>query len=233
MWCSGLIGIHSQDNPQTLGATARSYGRHRTRTAQMAARLTLAAALGLAAGALTQWSVVHLPASLEPLSNTAAPWVLIAFAVALTGRGMGESLVLAVVTLITLVLGFYVAQEIRGWAVSLHQVEFWSVTSVVMGPLIGLAASWVRDAGSVAGAIGAGVVGGLLVGEAVHGLTALRFTSSPGYWDVQFILGVVLALVATLWRSRRRLLASVPAVTLSMAACAIVGLGTLAAYQVP
>ena len=131
----------------------------------------MAATVGLAVGALTLWSVLHLPFSLEPLSNTAAPWVLVAFAVALTARRMGESLVLAIVTLLALVLGFYVAEAIRGWPVSRHQIEFWSAASVLVGPLVGLAAGWLRHAGRRAGALGAGVLGGLLAGEAVYGLT--------------------------------------------------------------
>ncbi|HEY1916952.1 MAG TPA: DUF6518 family protein [Streptosporangiaceae bacterium] len=199
----------------------------------MASRLTLAVTVGLAAGAVTEWSVPHLPYSLEPLSNTAAPWILVAFAVALTARWMGESLVLAVVSLVALVVGFYVAEALRGWGVSQHQIVFWSATSVVVGPLIGLAAGWLRHAGRVAGALGAGVLGGLLVGEAVHGLTALKFSSSAGYWDVQFVLGVGLAAGLTLWRFRGRWLGCVPALAVSAAACTVVGLGTLAAYQVP
>jgi hypothetical protein len=199
----------------------------------MAARLTLAAAVGLAGGAATEWSVLHLPFALEPLSNTAAPWVLVAFGVALTARWMSESLVLAVVTLVALVLGFYVAEALRGWTVSRHQVEFWSVTSVVVGPLVGLAAGWLRHAGDTAGAVGAGGLGGLLAGEAVHGLAALRFSSPADYWHAQFVLGVGLAIGLPLWRSRRRRLGSVPALAASVTACAMVGLGTLAAYQIP
>jgi len=198
----------------------------------MAARLALAAAVGLAAGAATEWSVLHLPFSLEPLSNTAAPWVLVAFAVALTARWMGESLVLAVVTLVALILGFYVAEALRGWAVSRHQVEFWCVTSVVAGPLVGLAAGWLRHAGRTAGALGAGVLGGLLAGEAVHGLTALRFSTPADYWHAQFVLGVGLTIGLTLWLSRRRPLGNVPVLAASVTAFAIVGLGTLAAYQI-
>jgi Family of unknown function (DUF6518) len=63
-----------------------------TDRSRLAARLVPAAVVGLAAGAVTEWSVLHLPFSLEPLSNTAAPWVLVAFAAALTARvsGAGE-----------------------------------------------------------------------------------------------------------------------------------------------
>jgi hypothetical protein len=181
-----------------MGTTARAS------RSGMTGRLTLAAAVGLAVGALTLWSVLHLPFSLEPLSNTAAPWVLVAFAMALTARGVGESLMLAVVTLLALVLGFYVAEAIRGWPVSRHQIEFWSATSVLVGPLVGLAAGWLRHAGRWAGALGAGVLGGLLAGEAVYGLIALRFSSPADYWRVQFVLGAGLAVGLPLWGSRRR-----------------------------
>lgn len=197
----------------------------------IAARLAVATVIGWAAGAVTEWSVLHVPFVLEPVSNTAAPWVFIAFAVALTARSMGESLVLAVVTLVALVLGFYVAEAVRGWSVSRHQVVFWSVTSAVVGPLVGVAASWFHRAGRIAAGLGVGVVGGLLVGEAVHGLIDLRFSSPAGYWYVQLALGVGLALGLTLWRCWRRHIGSVPALAASMAACAIAGLGTLAAYR--
>jgi hypothetical protein len=200
---------------------------------RLAARLILAVVVGAAVGAVTEWSVPHLPFALEPLGNTAAPWVLVAFAVALTALGARESLMLAVVTLVALVLGFYVAEAWRGWGVSRHQVELWSAASVVVGPLVGLAACWLRQAGRTAGAVGAGVLGGLLAGEAVYGLTKLQFSSPPDYWHVQFVLGVGLAVGLTLWRSRRQLLSSAPALAVSLATCTTVGLATLAVYQVP
>jgi hypothetical protein len=199
----------------------------------MAARLVLATAIGLAAGAVTEWSVPHLPFSIEPLGNSAAPWIVVTFLVALTARRMGEAVVLAVVALLALVLGFYAAEAYRGWSVSWHQVELWSVASVSIGPLVGLAAGWLRHAGRYAGALGAGVLGGLLVGEAVYGLTKLKFSSPADYWRVQIVLGVGLAVGLTLWCSRRRLLGSVPALAISLAACAMVGLVTLAVYQTP
>jgi hypothetical protein len=197
-----------------------------------AARFTLAVAVGLAAGALTEWSVPHLPFSLEPLGNSAAPWVLVAFVVALTARGMRESLMLAVVTLLALVLGFYVVEAARGWGVSRHQVALWSVASVAIGPLVGLAAGWVRYCGRKMAALGAGMLGGLLAGEAVWGLTGLRFSSPAGYWHVQLVLGVGLAVGLTLWRSRHDLRGSIPALAVSLAAGAVLGLATLGAYHV-
>jgi hypothetical protein len=153
--------------------------------------------------------------------------------VALTARRMEEALVLAVVTLLALVLGFYVAEAIRGWPVSRHQVVFWFLAAFVAGPLVGLAAGWLRHGGRIAGALGAGALGGVLVGEAVYGIRKLRFSSPAGYWHVQLVVGIGLAAGLTLWRCRRHPLGSVPALAISALACAVVGLATLVAYQAP
>jgi hypothetical protein len=192
----------------------------------------LAAVVGFAAGAATEWSVPHLSFTLEPLSNAAAPWVLVAFVVALTARRMEEALALAVVTFLALVFGFYVAEATRGWPVSRRQVVFWLVASFIAGPLVGVAADFVRRGGRMAGGIGAGILGGILVGEAVHFLRQPWFLSPHSYWHVQLVLGIGLAVGLTLWRSRRELLGSVPALAASLAACIVVGLATWAAYQV-
>lgn len=196
-------------------------------------RLALAAVIGLAAGALTEWMVPHLSFTFEPLSNSAAPWILVAFAMALTARRTGESLILAVVTLLALVVGFYATQAHHGWAVSRHQVEFWSAASVAIGPLIGLAAGWLRYAGRTAAAVGAGILGGLLVGEAIHGLVDLKYSTSPNYWWVQLALGVGLAIGLVVWRSRRHLLSTVPALAASFTTGALVTLVTVIVYQAP
>jgi hypothetical protein len=195
-------------------------------------RPALATAIGLVAGAATEWSAPHLPFSLEPLANSAAPWILIAFAVALTARRIGESMALAVITLLALVVGFYMGQAHRGWSVDLHQVGLWTAASVAIGPLIGLAAGWLRHAGRTAGALGAGLLGGLVSGEAVYGLTELKYSSAQ-YWHVQFVIGLGLAFGLTLWRSRRQLRSIVPVLVVSLAACTTVGLATLVIYQVP
>ncbi|HEX3730918.1 MAG TPA: DUF6518 family protein [Opitutaceae bacterium] len=197
-----------------------------------ASRLMVAVAAGLAVGALTLWSVLHLPFSVEPLSNTAAPWILVTSAVALCARGRAESLVLAIVTLLALVLGFYVAEAIRGWGVSRHQLVFWSAMSVLVGPLVGLAADWLRRSGRTARALSVGILGGLLAGEAVYGLMELKFSSPARYWYVQFALGIALAVGLPLWDSRRRWLSSGAAVSVSAAVFAVVGLGTFVAYQI-
>jgi hypothetical protein len=205
---------------------------HNSRSAA-AARLALAIVAGAAVGSVIEWSVPHLPFALEPLGNSAAPWLIVAFVIALTARSVIESAALAVLTLIALVMGFYVSQDIRGWAVSQHQVVLWTAASFAAGPLVGVAAAWLRRANRTRAALGAGVLGGLLAGEAVYGLRKLEFSTPARYWHVQLVVGIAVAAVLPLYRSRHRLLGSMPSLSASLATCAVVGLGTLIAYQVP
>jgi hypothetical protein len=193
----------------------------------------VAIVVGLAAGAVTEALVLRVSFSLVPLTNTAAPWVLIAFAVALTGRRLDEAIALSVLALLGLVFGFYLAQATRGWAVSGHQVGFWFLAGFVAGPLVGWAADRLHRGGPIAGGIGAGVVGGILVGEAVHGIRDLTYSSPHAYWRVQLALGVAVAIVPPLWRARRDPLGAFPALAAALVACAVIGLATLLAYQVP
>jgi hypothetical protein len=189
-----------------------------------AVRVALAAAVGLLAGAITEALVLRVSFSLVPLTNTAAPWVLVAFLVALAARRLDEAIALSVVALLGLVFGFYLAQATRGWEVSGHQVA---------GPLVGWAADRLRRGAPLAGGIGAGIVGGILVGEAVHGIRDLTYSSPHTYWRVQLILGIVLTLAPTLWRARRDPGLAAPALAAALLTCAVIGFATLLAYQVP
>lgn len=198
----------------------------------LVARLALAVVAGFAAGAITEGLVLRVSFSLVPLTNSAAPWVLVAFAVALTGRDAREAVVLAIVSFLALVLGFYLAQATRGWAVSHHQVAFWFVAGLIAGPCVGLAAGWLRHGPRAGGAVGAGVIGGIFVGEAIYGLRELRFSSPAGYWHAQIVVGVVLWVGLTLWACRGRLRGSLPALALSLVSGAVVGVATYVAYRV-
>lgn len=194
--------------------------------------LTLAFACGLIAGGAQSWAVLRLPAALVPLDNTAAPWFLVAFAVAMFARRIGGSISLALVCLLATVAGFYAVEAVRGLGVSPHQVVQWSACSVVAGPLVGLAAGACRHAGRLPAAFGAGLLGGLLAGEALWDLTGLRFSNPTEYGHVQFVVGVALTLGLTLLRSRDDLRGSAAMLGASLATGTAVSLATLAAFKV-
>jgi hypothetical protein len=198
----------------------------------MTVQLGLALVSGLLIGALTEWLVLRVSFVLMPLSNSAAPWIIVAFLVALSARSVRQSLGLAVVTLVAAVVGFYLGQGVRGWAVSGHQLAFWCAVAVVAGPVIGLSAGWLRHLNGIWGAAGGGVLGGLLIGEALHGLSQPAFLTPHDYWHVQLLLGGGLVVVLAAWNFRdqrhRRVLLSI----VSIAACAAVALATAAVYRV-
>jgi hypothetical protein len=194
-------------------------------------RLSVAVGGGAFVGAVTEWSVLHVPFALLPLSNSAAPWILFASVVALTARCVRESLVLAILTLLALIAGFYLAQTTRGWTLSAHQLAFWCATTVIVGPLIGVAVGWVRHATHARRAVGGGVLGGLLAGEAVHGLQQPAFLSPHEYWQAQLAIGVALTLVLTVSRLVGRWRDRVPILGLSTTAFALAAMVTFAAYQ--
>jgi hypothetical protein len=96
-------------------------------------------------------------------------------------------------------------------------VTFWVCAALVVGPIVGLAAGWVRHAGPIRTGAGAGILAGFLAGESLYALHYLGQSTSPAYWTIQLVvagaLGVWLA-----WRGSRWL----PSVFVSALACTIV-----------
>ena len=197
------------------------------------ALVIVAVLAGIVGGALTEGLVLRVSHQLEPLTQTAAPWVIVVSAVALLARNIREAVVLSVITFLALVLGFYLAQETRGWSVSHHQAAFWFAASFVAGPLIGLAVGWLRYSSRLLGGVGAGLIGGIFVGEAIYGLRERSLSTSAAYWHVQIVVGVVLWVGAVLWACRRRLSRSASAFAASMGSAAVFALATYLAYKLP
>jgi uncharacterized membrane protein len=183
------------------------------------------AAVGLTLGAVTERAQSLLPWSTSALANSAGSWVLVTFAVALTARNLCDAAARGTIGLVGLVAGFYIAQSLRGMPVAPRTILFWTAAGIVLGPLVGVAAGAVRRGRPVAAALGAGVLGGLLVGEALYGLHYIAASTSAEYWHAQLAVGVVSASGLAWWRSRH-LLAVVP----SGVACAVTAALTVSAY---
>jgi hypothetical protein len=95
---------------------------------------------------------------------------------------------------------------------------------VVVGPFVGVAASWLRAAG-VRAALGGALLAGIGVGECVYGLTVVGDTTSPVYWTLIGVAG--LALVAGLLV--RRIRGALP-VALAVGGTAVVAVAFHVAY---
>jgi hypothetical protein len=194
-------------------------------TGRQVAGAAAVAAVGLGAGALTAYGQGQLPAGVAPLANSAGPWVLIATGTALGARRSWSAAAAGALALMALLTGYVVADALRGYPSAPATIEYWGLAAVFIGPVLGLAAYWLRSAVAGPAALGAGLISGVLIGEAGHGLTALDQPvgdRTTGYWWAQVAVGVLLLLI--LGRSRFRALVPFAQAVLT---CALVTAGLL------
>jgi len=166
-----------------------------------ALRLGAVATAALLLGALTSFAQTVLPPSLAPLANSASGWTIVTIALVASVRpGPVLGALAGTASFVALVLGYTVASELRGFA---YDPSFWLVVSVVAGPVVGAAAAAIGAPRPATRLAGAAVLGGLLVADALRGLTVLADTTAPASWVGVLLLGLGLAPgVAVLGRRR-------------------------------
>jgi hypothetical protein len=203
---------------------SRSLAQATTARVQAAGTLlVLVVALGL--GALTDLGQAWLPQSSASLANSGASWAAVAFVLALFATGIGRAALWGLLGLAGLVGGYYLAAISRHVPESPSSIRFWMLAAVIIGPLLGVAASWVRRGSPVTAALGAGAVAGLLGGESVYGLTMIAGSTSSLYWTVQLTVAIALLIALDAWRVRE------PApVVLSVVTAAVAGALTALVY---
>src|SRR6201995_5895972 len=185
--------------------------------------LVVVIALGL--GALTDLGQAWLPESTASLANSGGSWAAVAFVLALLATGTGRAVLWGLLGLAGLVGGYYTTAILRHVAESPGSIRFWMLAAVIAGPLLGLAASWVRRGSRVAAALGAGAAAGLLGGESYYGLTAIAGSTSSLYWTIQLAIAVALLIALDAWRVRE------PApIILSVVTAGVVGALTCLVY---
>ena len=177
---------------------------------------------GVVVGILTSLGQGALPAEVASLANSAGAWCVAAFVLALPNRRPRLGLLLGPIALLAMLAGYDLATLARGGAVSTSTVVLWGAAAVVVGPVLGVGAAWARDRDPRRVAIGVAPLAGILIGEAVHGLTAIADTTYGPYWIAEAVVG--LALVA--WVGARTRSA---AATLLCAALAAVGAAVIVA----
>ena len=203
--------------------TARSARSAAARVQAAGTLLVIVVALGL--GALTDLGQAWLPQSSASLANSGASWAAVAFVLALFATGTGRALLWGLLGLAGLVGGYYLTAISRHVPESPASLRFWMLAAVIVGPLLGVAASWVRRGSPVAAALGAGAAAGLLGGESAYGLTAIAGSTSSRYWAIQLAVAVVLLVALDTWRVREG-----AAVALSVVTAAVVGALTALVY---
>jgi hypothetical protein len=202
----------------------RSPRAHSIRAARLG--LMSATTIGLVLGALTDWGQSRLPWYAGSLANSAGSWVLVAFFAALGGSRIRLSVGRGVLCMVGLNLGYYITAAARGIPISASAVSFWLVAAAVFGPVVGLAAGWVRHGGSIQIGAGSGILAGFLAGESIYALRYLSHSTTTTYWTIQLLVAVALGVGLALRASRRA-----PSLFASALACALVA-GVICATEV-
>ncbi|MER7082987.1 hypothetical protein SAMN02982929_01997 [Saccharopolyspora kobensis] len=184
--------------------------------------LAVAVAAGLALGALTAFGQQWLPESLAPLANSASSWALTAFLVALLATRDGVAAASGSFVLVCMLIGYVVANQLRGYPSSSGLLIFWGAAAVVVGPLLGLGAHWLRHRRGARAALGGGGISGVLIGEGVYGLRYIADTTPPSYWWGQIAVGLLLLAAVSAWRLRPWRTTALGALTTASVAVAFV-----------
>jgi Family of unknown function (DUF6518) len=213
----------------TGAATRGAPGRPRTAAVAWIGREVggglAALTVGAVLGGLTDAGQTWLPWAASSLANSGGSWVLAAFLIALPAARVRQATAWGGLSMVGLVVGYYLTAAQRGVPVAPSAVEFWVVAALVIGPVVGLTAGWVRRGSPLRVAAAAGVVGGLLVGEALYGLRYIDPWTSTKYWVLQALVG--LGLMVGLLAGRARRVWAAPVTLLTAVA---VGAATIAAY---
>jgi Family of unknown function (DUF6518) len=160
---------------------------------------------GLGLGAASVYPYVYTSGPLHILGNSAAVWLLFAFAVgAIAGRPV-RGAVAGTVLLIATVLAFFAIYKLLFPEDHVGRVAaFWLGTAVVGGPVFGLAGGFWRTGEPLSRGLSSAMLGGAFVAEAI----AFQPTQGRLWQWVEAAFGVALCFVLALGR-RARLVAAV------------------------
>ena len=154
--------------------------------------LATVAVAGSLLGVLTAYGQAWLPHEVASLANSSGTWCLAACLLSLLARRRSDAAACGALVLASLLAGYVLGADLRGFPSSRSVIAYWGLAAVLVGPVLGLAAHAVARGSRAASAAGAAVMGGVLVGEGIWGLTVIAGTTSPPYWWGQIALGVVL-----------------------------------------
>ena len=164
-------------------------------------RVVATTALALAIGGLTSWAQGGRLGAFAPVANSVSGWTIpTVLLIALTRLRPGWSALAGTGGFLGMVIGYTVASALRGLY---YNPMLFGVVAVVAGPFIGVATAWLRSS-DWRPHLGSGLLAGILVGESVYGLTAIRATTGWVYWGAVGLLGLALHASTVLRRPARR-----------------------------
>jgi len=157
----------------------------------------VAVIVGLVVGALTAYAQGWLTDGLGSLANSAGPWSLAAFLVAMRTRRTAFAALWAMLVLGACEVGYVIATQVRGGSNATSTVVFWLTAAVLAGPPLGVAGAWTRQGRWWFGAsAGPAVLAGVLIGEPIYALSTIADTTTPAYWVGEILVGVAVVVLA-------------------------------------
>lgn len=162
--------------------------------------LAAVVATSLVLGGLTSPAQMLLPDALRPFANSSSGWTLLtALVIVVAGRsGTAAAAALGATSFVALLIGYQAVSALRGFPDS---EELFTVIAVVVGPFVGVAASWLRASGRRA-ALGVAVLAGIGAGDGANGLLRLVPTTGWVYWTLIGVIALALLAVIAVRRLR-------------------------------
>lgn len=162
----------------------------------VARAIAVAVLVGLVVGVLTSVGQRLLPEIVAPLANSAGPWVVVAHLVCRGQRRAGPAMACASLALVGMVAGYGVFSALRGFSWSREAVMLWTMAAVVVGPALGIGATWRHANPAWRRGLALAPVLGVLMGEAAYGLLVVQATTGLAWWIVELAVGLAWLAVA-------------------------------------
>lgn len=218
-WSTGTV--RTDMAPADLAAPGIGVGPSRT-----IKELAFVGVAGLLLGALTSFGQTWLPDEARSIANSAGTWSLLAMALASVASSRWRAAMAGAEALIALVAGYFIASVVRDFAVARSVVTFWMVCAVLVGPVLGLGALWIRSGRAILAAMSAGSIAGVLIGEGVYGLRFIADTTYPPFWWAEVVAGIALLGAVAVARLREAL-----PVVVALGWATVVAAGFVALYS--
>lgn len=140
-------------------------------------------------GVLTSYTQGALPDAWRSFANSASGWTLLTVLLVFATRASTRlAAVLGALSFVLLVLGYTAGARLQGLS---YSPVLFGVVGLVVGPFVGVAATWLW-ARCVHAALGTALLSGIFIGEAVYGLTVIADSTKPEYWVAIGAVGVML-----------------------------------------
>jgi hypothetical protein len=136
----------------------------------------------------------HLSANWNPLANSVAIWSLAAFVAGSLAPTDRSAATAGAVTLLSALLGYYLAAAILVDAPTTTGVTiFWVVGALTGGPVFGVAGHWWRDHHSQRRVPALALLGGVFVAEGIYRISTIS-SHAPAGW-IMIVVGVLAPII--------------------------------------